>query len=179
MLATAASAQKMREQRRSEQVHFESIECFHYRLGACKRKVGSPEFRPPARSGFHFTAGNTQQVPGSCTFSTRTRLPDYILEWRASKASDGIRLLTCSIPARFGESNRSAQTQRNAISRKRNFTRKRSFSMRRIRLLVLISALLTASFCHAQTATGETLMLGLPRRGQRKYHDHIQRSSQH
>ena len=38
--------------------------------------------------------------------------------------------------------------------------------MRRIRLLVLISALLTASFCHAQTATGETLMLDLPRQSQ-------------
>jgi hypothetical protein len=39
--------------------------------------------------------------------------------------------------------------------------------MRRIRLLVLISALLpAASFCHAQTATGETLMLDLPRQSQ-------------
>jgi tetratricopeptide (TPR) repeat protein len=39
--------------------------------------------------------------------------------------------------------------------------------MRRIRLLVLISALLPmASFCHAQTATGETLMLDLPRQSQ-------------
>jgi len=39
--------------------------------------------------------------------------------------------------------------------------------MRRIRLLVLISALLpAASVCHAQTATGETLMLDLPRQSQ-------------
>jgi len=39
--------------------------------------------------------------------------------------------------------------------------------MRRIRLLVLISALLPlASVCHAQTATGETLMLNLPRQSQ-------------
>jgi tetratricopeptide (TPR) repeat protein len=39
--------------------------------------------------------------------------------------------------------------------------------MRRIRLLILISALLpAASICHAQTATGETLMLDLPRQSQ-------------
>jgi hypothetical protein len=46
-------------------------------------------------------------------------------------------------------------------------SQKRSFFMRRIHLLVLISALLpAASFCHAQTATGETLMLDLPRQSQ-------------
>ena len=39
--------------------------------------------------------------------------------------------------------------------------------MRRIRLLVLISALLPlVGVCHAQTATGETLMLNLPRQSQ-------------
>jgi tetratricopeptide (TPR) repeat protein len=39
--------------------------------------------------------------------------------------------------------------------------------MRRIRLMILISALLpVASVCHAQTATGETLMLALPRQSQ-------------
>jgi hypothetical protein len=39
--------------------------------------------------------------------------------------------------------------------------------MRRIRLLVLISALLPlASVGHAQTATGETVMLDLPRQSQ-------------
>ena len=39
--------------------------------------------------------------------------------------------------------------------------------MHRIRLLVLLSGVLSmASFCHAQTATGETLMLDLPRQSQ-------------
>jgi tetratricopeptide (TPR) repeat protein len=39
--------------------------------------------------------------------------------------------------------------------------------MLRIRLLILISGLLTlASLCHGQTATGETLMLDLPRQSQ-------------
>src|SRR5579863_1989236 len=55
---------------------------------------------------------------------------------------------------------------RNPISRSRSH-RKGVFPMRRIRLLVLISALLpAASVCHAQTATGETLMLDLPRQSQ-------------
>ena len=39
--------------------------------------------------------------------------------------------------------------------------------MNRVRLLALFSSvLLVASFCHAQTATGETLMLDLPRASQ-------------
>jgi hypothetical protein len=39
--------------------------------------------------------------------------------------------------------------------------------MHRFRLLVLLSGVLSmASFCHAQTATGETLMLNLPRQSQ-------------
>jgi hypothetical protein len=38
--------------------------------------------------------------------------------------------------------------------------------MNRIRLCVLLSGLSVASFCHAQTATGETLMLDLPRQSQ-------------
>jgi len=41
------------------------------------------------------------------------------------------------------------------------------FSMHRTRLLVLLSSVfLVADFCHAQTATGETLMLNLPRQSQ-------------
>jgi hypothetical protein len=44
---------------------------------------------------------------------------------------------------------------------------KRSFSMYRVRLLaLLVSVLLMASFSQAQTATGETLMLNLPRASQ-------------
>jgi hypothetical protein len=38
--------------------------------------------------------------------------------------------------------------------------------MNRLRLFVLLSALSLASFCHAQTATGETVMLDLPRQSQ-------------
>src|SRR5579863_8350953 len=39
--------------------------------------------------------------------------------------------------------------------------------MHRTRLLVLLSGvLLVSGFCHAQTATGETLMLNLPRQSQ-------------
>src|SRR5207302_515828 len=42
----------------------------------------------------------------------------------------------------------------------------RSFFMNRLRLFVLLSGLSLASFCHAQTATGETVMLDLPRQSQ-------------
>jgi len=38
--------------------------------------------------------------------------------------------------------------------------------MNRLRLFVLLSGLSLASFCHAQTATGETVMLDLPRQSQ-------------
>src|ERR1700716_3385381 len=38
--------------------------------------------------------------------------------------------------------------------------------MNRVRLFVLLSGLSLASFCRAQTATGETLMLDLPRQSQ-------------
>jgi hypothetical protein len=39
--------------------------------------------------------------------------------------------------------------------------------MHKVRLLALFSGvLLVANFCHAQTATGETLMLDLPRQSQ-------------
>jgi hypothetical protein len=38
--------------------------------------------------------------------------------------------------------------------------------MNRLRLFVLLSVFSLASFCHAQTATGETLMLDLPRQSQ-------------
>src|SRR3979411_1527344 len=38
--------------------------------------------------------------------------------------------------------------------------------MNRLRLFVLLSGLSLASFCQAQTATGETLMLDLPRQSQ-------------
>src|SRR3979411_2698680 len=38
--------------------------------------------------------------------------------------------------------------------------------MNRVRLFVLLSGLSLASFCQAQTATGETLMLDLPRQSQ-------------
>jgi tetratricopeptide (TPR) repeat protein len=45
--------------------------------------------------------------------------------------------------------------------------REEEYSMHRIRLLVLLPGLLLlASFCNAQTATGETLMLDLPRQSQ-------------
>src|SRR6202040_4041761 len=45
--------------------------------------------------------------------------------------------------------------------------REEEFSMHRTRLLVLLSAvLLVAGCCQAQTATGETLMLNLPRQSQ-------------
>jgi hypothetical protein len=46
-------------------------------------------------------------------------------------------------------------------------SRKKEHPMRKVRLLVLFSiVLLSASFSHAQTATGETLMLDLPRQSQ-------------
>jgi hypothetical protein len=39
MTATAAArADKMSERRRGERIQFESIECFHYRLGAGKEE---------------------------------------------------------------------------------------------------------------------------------------------
>jgi tetratricopeptide (TPR) repeat protein len=42
----------------------------------------------------------------------------------------------------------------------------KEFPMNRLRLFVLLSSLSLASFCQAQTATGETLMLDLPRQSQ-------------